>query len=413
VPSQSVLRSVAHVTPDILASPPNAGRAASPGRLAWLDVDLRAVVGNLRAVQQWVGPSTGVMAVVKANAYGHGLVPVARAAVEGGAAALGVALLEEGLELRQSGVAAPVVVLGAGLPEQAEALVAAGISQTVSTPEMAKALARAAERLGTRARVHVKIDTGMGRVGTAPEDAAELVTCVLEQPSLELEGIATHIGWDTPEHDGRTIAQAESFHRLLGQLARDCQARPRWRHAANSLVTLQCRPGHLDLVRAGLLTYGIVPSSIPTSDPRLDRDPLDRLLPALSLRARVTQVRGLPAGHPVSYGGTAVLDRPSRLAVVPIGYADGYPRSATNRGHVLIHNRCCPLVGAVCMDQIVVDVTDVPQAAPGDEVVLIGRQGAEEIGLRDLADRSDAILHEVVSGLSPRLPRVWHGCHTS
>lgn len=361
---------------------------------AWIEVDLNAIAANISAVRDWVGPRTDVMAVVKANAYGHGLVPAARAALKGGAAALGVARLEEGLRLRSAGIGAPVVVLGCALPEQAEALVRAGLSQTVSDIGLARALSQASLALDKPARVHLKIDTGMGRVGVHPEDAPALGGKIVSLPGLTLEGIATHIPWDEAVDMPRAEAQIARFKACLQALG----LRPRWRHAANSVITARMPHAHLDLVRVGLLTYGIPPA---------DGAPHIGLRPALSIKARLVQIRSMQPGQTVSYGGTFTVTRPSRLAVVPIGYADGYARSLSNRAQMLIRGQRCPVVGRICMDQTVVDVTGVPGAAVGDEVIALGRAGGDEISVWELANLADSITHEVVSRLSRRLPRVF------
>ncbi len=366
-------------------------------RSAWIEVGLPEIASNIAAVQEWVGPNTEVMAVVKANAYGHGLVPAARAAIRGGAAALGVALIEEGVELRTSGISNPIIVLGSILPDQSKSLLSANLSQTVSNLEVIEELSETALRMGTTARIHLKIDTGMGRMGISPDETESLLHDIERMPGLELEGITTHIAWELPEDLEKINNQIEYFNDCLRNLE-STSLKPRWRHAANSVTAVQMPKAHFDLVRVGLLAYGIPPS---------DSNPPMNLKPSLALKARITQLRSVQPGQTVSYGGTFTVNEPSTLALVPLGYADGYSRALSKRAEVLIKGQRCPVVGAVCMDQFVVDVTQMTHPVLGDEVTLLGRDGRDEITVRELANWMDGISHEVVSGLSNRLPRVF------
>ena len=361
-------------------------------RPAWIEVDLNAVAHNVRAVRSFVGAGTGVMAVVKANAYGHGLIEVARAAADAGASMLGVAIPDEAARLREAGVDARVLVLGPVLPQQAEDVVRAGCAQVIGEEGAARALSTAAMRHGMRAKVHVKVDTGMGRVGVSTDRAPAFIQEVLELPGLELEGVMTHFSTADEEDLSFARDQLGRFRRLLVEAG----VRPRWRHAANSGAIVYLPDAHLDLVRSGLLTYGIPPRPGPC--------PL-RLRPALSLKARITQLRTARKGENISYGRTFVTSRESRLALVPLGYADGYSRGLSNRGEVLVRGCRARVVGRVCMDQFVVDVTEIGDVRAGDEVVLIGRQGCEEIAVWDVARAMDGIAHEVVAMLGARLSR--------
>ena len=368
-------------------------------RPAWIEVDTDEIGYNVQAVRAFVGESTGVMAIVKANAYGHGLVEVARAAVGAGAVMLGVAVLDEAICLREAGVDAPVLILGPVLPGQAEEVVRAGCAQVVSEGGLARALAAAALRHGVQAKTHVKVDTGMGRVGMSLDRAPSFVEEVMGLPGVELEGVMTHFSTADEEELSFAREQMARFQGLLDRLE-DAGIRPRWRHAANSGAIVSLPDAHLDLVRSGLLTYGIPPTPGPCSL---------RMRPALSLKARVTQLRTARKGESISYGRTFVTRRESRLALVPLGYADGYSRGLSNRGEVLVRGSRAPIVGRVCMDQFVVDVTDVEDAQAGDEVVLIGRQNKEEITVWDVAGAMDGIAHEVVAMLGARLPRRYCG----
>ena len=357
-------------------------------RPAWLEIDLSAIGHNIGAIKEAMG--TDVMAIVKANAYGHGLVPVARAALSGGANALGVALLQEGLTLRSAGIESPIVVLGPALPDQANALINANLSQVVSDASQIEALAKAEKKENRAAQVHLKIDTGMGRVGTAPQNAPELAQQIADDPHLILEGLATHIAWECENLD-HTRTQIACFTNCLAQMA---HLKPRWRHVANSVTAVHVAQARFDLVRAGLLLYGIPPSGGAGNL---------CLRPALSLHARITQVRGLLPGQKLSYGGTFTVQRPSRIALLPLGYADGYNRRLSNCAHALVRGQACPVVGTVCMDLTLIDVTDVPGIAPGEPVVLLGQMGHQRITVGDLAQWMDGIPHEVVAQLSTRL----------
>ena len=336
------------------------------------------------------------MAVVKANAYGHGLLRAAAAAQSGGASCLGVASVAEGAALREGGIEGPIVVLGAALLEQAEQAVALGLSQTVSSESAIHALASAADRQGRKAHLHLKLETGMGRIGVYPEDAVDLIGIVQNSTHLELEGVSTHIGWGD-DKEGDLTAQVSLFKDVLDDLRARVGIRPRWTHAANSLATTMDRSSHFDLVRVGLLTYGIPPTD------SASEFPFDHLTPALSIHARLTQVRALRPGQHVSYGGTHIVDRPTDAAIVPVGYGDGYPRTSTGKGSVLFGGQRCPILGVVCMDQFVIDVTGL-DAAVGDEVTLLGSSASESITANDLAQTAGRIPYEIVAGLTNRLP---------
>ena len=364
-----------------------------PDRPAWLEINLSAIAKNISAVRQFVSPTTQVMAIVKANAYGHGLIPASRAAIKGGASALGVALLQEGVALRSAGITAPVVVLTPTTPEQADSIVAHNLSQTIGHPDAIPPLEAAAKRHKTRARIHLKVDTGMGRLGLLADEVPDFAKQIAGNSHLFLEGIATHVAWERAKDMDKARRQIKIFTACLSDLT---DISVTWHHAANSVMTVHMPESHFDLVRVGLLTYGIPPTQ--------GAGALS-LSPALSIKARITQVRNFSAGQTLSYGGTYTLTRPSRIALAPLGYADGYNRQMTNKSHVLICGKPCPVVGAICMDGIMIDVTDIPPVSVGEEVVLLGQQGDHKITVNDLAQWGNYISHEVVSLLGARLPR--------
>jgi alanine racemase len=364
-------------------------------------VDLAILDGNIRILKGCTRPGVALMAVVKADAYGHGLLPVAAMAQAAGAEWLGVAIPEEGLQLRRAGIAGPILALGWTPPGQAALVVQADLTATVSSLVAARDLAAAAGGTG-KARAHLKVDTGMGRLGvlTGPEGLAEaLAICRL--PNLSVEGIFTHLA--TADELDRTFAfrQLELFQDFLLRLERQGVTFA-LRHAANTAALVEFPDSHLDMVRPGLGLYGYLPAR------HLTRP--QGLRPALTWRTQVSHVKVLPAGSPVGYGRTYRTVRPTVIATLPVGYADGYPRSLSNCADVLLHSRRCRIAGRVCMDQLMVEVPDGIDVRVGDEVVLLGRQGGDCIDADELAERSGTIAHEVLTGIGPRVPRVYdHG----
>lgn len=362
------------------------------------EVDLGAIAHNVRELKRLTRPETGFMAVVKANGYGHGAVPVAQAALAAGAGWLGVAVVEEGIQLRQAGIAAPILVLGPILPEQAPVAVAQHLRVALFDLELARALSAAARSTGRTARVHLKIDTGMGRVGVRPAEAAALARTVAELPGIEVEGVFTHFASADEPDPGPTRIQIGRFEEALAAIAR-AGVQPRIRHACNSAGLMRFPEAHYDLVRAGIALYGLAP------DPSLTW-PV-RLWPAMTLRSRVTMVKSLEPGETVSYGRTWQAAGGERVATVPVGYADGYRRLFSNRFAALIGGRRCPVVGRVCMDQTLFLLPPDLEVEPGDEVVLLGRQGEEAITADDWARELDTINYEVVCLVGQRVPRVY------
>lgn len=359
-------------------------------RPAWVEIDLKAISQNVAHTQHHLGPQTDIMAIVKANAYGHGLIAASKAALQGGAKALGVALFHEGQQLRKAGIKAPILILSPTLPPLAPQLVEHNLDAVVSQTESLQALSNAAKDHNTQARVHLKIDTGMGRIGCSPKEGLTLLQQIQKNPHLFLAGIMSHIAYEKEEDHPKIEAQIAKYQSFLDQKTHPAQ----WHHLSNSATTLQFRPAHYNLVRVGLLIYGLPPTHTHI-----------KYKPALSLKAQISQLQNLSSGQALSYGGTATLTRASRIATIPLGYADGYNRRLSNRAHVLVHDHRCPVVGNICMDITLIDVTDVPQTKLGDEVILIGSSQTDQITPQDLATWSETIVHEVISQLSSRLPR--------
>ncbi len=373
-------------------------------RPTYAEIDLDSIRHNAALLKGAVGEQVELMAVVKADGYGHGAVPVARAALAGGASRLAVAMVEEGAALRAAGLDAPILVLGRTPPSQVAEAIGLDLTLTLVTLADGEETAAAAQRLGRRARVHVKVDTGMGRLGfpvtraRVKDEIARL--CRLD--GLEVEGIYTHFAASEEDHPF-TLAQLERFHDLLGQLRAEGIEFP-LRHAANSGAIWNVPEAHLDMVRVGISLYGYHPAGRAGATGRAAA-----LRPALTWKTAVAQVKEVPAGTSVSYGRTYVTRGPERLATLPVGYADGYSRALSNRGQVLVGGRRAPVVGRVCMDQIVINVTHVDGVRPGDEVVLIGAQGGEELTADDMAGLLGTISYEVLCAIGKRVPRLYRG----
>lgn len=368
-------------------------------RPVWAEVDLRAIAHNTQQLKKLLAPRTELMAIVKANAYGHGAVPVASTALANGASWLGVATLEEALELRQNGITAPILILGYLSPEDARAVVEADISQTIFALEQARALSQAAQTLGRQARLHLKIDTGMGRLGFLPQETIAAARAIAELPGVTLEGIFTHFANADARDKTYTWQQLQIFNRVLVDLEREGIRIP-WKHAANSGALIDLPATHFNLVRAGISLYGHYPSE------EVDKGKLS-LLPAMAFKTRVILVKEVPAGSYISYGCTFCTDRPTKVATLPVGYADGYSRLLSNRAEVLVRGRRAPVIGRVCMDYCMIDVTAIPEVEVGDEVVLFGRQGEACLPVEEVAGWLGTINYEVLCMISHRVRRLY------
>lgn len=377
----------------------------SQNHLTWAEVDLDAIAHNARGLKEHVGEKTELMAVVKANAYGHGAVPVAKTALENGASRLAVNRALEGVELRQAGITAPVLILGYSLPSEAETIVRWDLTPTVTTVEGALALSAMSDRQGKITPIHVKVDTGMGRFGLLPDEVAVFVRRVSELPGLKLEGLFTHFAVADLADKTYTRRQFGLYSQVVEQLEEAGLAIP-LKHVANSAATLDLPEMHLDMVRCGIALYGLRPSVVGYGVPTV-LEPAILLKPAMALKSRVARVRTLPPGSSISYGCTYTTTRPTPVALVPVGYGDGYHRILSNRGSVLIGGKRAPIVGRVCMDQFVVDVTGIEGVRQDDEVVVFGQQGEEEISAEEVAALAGTINYEVVTSILPRVTRVY------
>ena len=377
-------------------------------------IDLDAVARNTARVRSLLGRSTKLLAVVKADGYGHGATEIAGAAVAAGAEILGVGVVEEGWELRRAGVASPILVLAGALAEQAPSLTAGGFHVVLCDASLAESLSAAGHAAGRRIPVHVKVDTGMGRLGVQPGEAADFLSFLSGLDGIEVRGLMSHFA-DAEDPEGGSDRQMDSFLGLVESL----RTRAMWPepgegegggnspilHCANSAAALSLPGSRLDMARVGILLLGAAPWA---------GRPVEGYEPAMSWNSRVVHINEAESGRTVGYGRTHRISGPSRLAIVPMGYADGYPRILSNKADVLVRGRRAPVIGAVSMDMLTVSVTHLPDVSVGDEVVLLGAQrgggeegGGERVTAEELADLADSVPYEILCGLSRRVPRVY------
>jgi alanine racemase len=366
------------------------------GRPTFATIDGSALRDNFLALRAAVPSPTSILAVVKADGYGHGATLVTSVLERAGADWLGVATVEEGVEIRAAGACKPILVLTGASGGDVAAVREHRLSVAIVHREMARDVASRLQ--GQRLPVHIKVDTGMGRLGVLPADVPALTDELRRAGCFDIEGIFSHFGNADGVTQDYSEYQLRGFRQALDALLA-VGVRPRWVHIANSAAVLSRPDTHLSLVRPGIALYGVAPRSVPSSR---------GLRPVMGLVTRIVQLKRVPSEFPVSYGQTFVTRRPSVLAVLPIGYADGYARALSNRASVLVRGQRAPVVGVVCMDLTMVDVTDIPAAQLGDEVVLWGRQGGAEITVTEVADWQGSISYEVLTRLGKRVPRILH-----
>jgi alanine racemase len=368
-----------------------------------LDIDLSTIRSNAAAVKQLIGPRCELLAVVKANGYGLGAARVARAALDGGATRLGVARVDEGVRLRAEGFTCPILVMGYAAPGEAWAVARNALTPVLHRRNTAEELESAADALGLppgHVRVHIKIDTGMGRFGCLTSEFPDLASCVLRCPHLRLEGLMTHFADADSQDLSFARSQLERFAEVLDRAAA-MGIQFELVHAANSAGTLALPESRFNMVRVGIMLSGHYPA------PHL-RDAVS-LTPAVTLRAQLARVFSVAPGDSVGYGRTWVAPRPAKIGVLPAGYGDGYRHVLSNRGLALVRGSRCPVVGRVSMDQTAIDLTELPDALEGEEVVLIGRQGDDEISVDELARWAGTISYEILTGITERVPRRYSG----
>jgi len=365
-------------------------------RLTWAEIDIEAIQHNLEVIRQAVHPAE-IIAIVKANAYGHGIVRSARAAVDVGISYLGVGFLEEGLLLRRRGFKVPILVLGGILFHQVQQFIVNKLDVTVSSLGLAYAVNKEAEKLGKTARIHLKFDTGFNRIGMHYAKAGNIFERLIPLKNIEIVGIYSHFANSDDPDSNYTEIQYERFRQIL-ETAHKWGIKPKYRHIACSGAILYHNHTFCNMVRAGLAMYGLFPSikSLRTLN----------LKPVLSFKSRVVFLKTIPAGEPVSYSGTFVTSQDTRIATIPVGYGDGYTRRLSNNADVLIRGKRFPVIGNICMDQIMVNLNNDQTIETGDEVVLYGSQGSEFIPVEEIAERAGTIPYEVTTWLARRVPRI-------
>jgi len=380
--------------------------ADGAGATSWIEVSKGALLHNLRLFRSLLSDRTALLAVVKANAYGHGLEQVAPVCLDAGVAMLGVHSAEEVRQLRRLRVSTPILVMGYLTPEQVQEVVEPDVHVLLSSRQVMQALAAQARRLGAPLPVHIKVDTGTHRQGVPPDEAGELADTA-GRAGLSVVGVATHFAniEDTTDHS-YAFLQLERFREAIGAVERAVGKVP-WVHASCSAAALLFRESDFSLIRVGISLYGHWPSKETHLSWMLahGRDGV-KLRPALSWRARIGQLKVVSPGDPIGYGLTYRTTRLSHIAVLPVGYFDGYPRALSSRSWVIVGGRRAPVVGRVCMDVIMVDVTDIPGVREGDVATLIGRDGEESVSVEELAELAGTINYEILARLSPQLPRL-------
>jgi alanine racemase len=366
-----------------------------PQRPAWTEIDLGRMRHNLRLIRRDLPRAVKWLAVVKDEAYGHGALDVARIALEEGAWGLGLSTLEEGTHLRDEGVTAPLLLLGERQEAELEWCVAHNLTVCVNEPHNVRALARLAAKFARRVPVHLKINTGMSRYGVRWDEAEPLIEQILAEPGLEFEGVMTHFAQSDETDKTFANLQLARFGEVLGRLEQ-ANVRVKLRHCCNSGGFLDLPQAHLDMVRTGILMHGVFPSTVCRRIAGIE--------PVMSVKARIAALQKVKPGEVVGYGMRYTAATERRIAILPIGYGDGFPR-VRNEGGALIHGRRAPLVGGVAMDAITVDVTDIPEAKMWDEAVIMGRQGSEEITVREVATLKKTVTYDVLTNWRLRLRR--------
>jgi alanine racemase len=368
-----------------------------PGRPTICGIDHEALRSNLRQIRDKVGSCVKILCMVKANGYGHGATEISPTLARAGADAFGVATLEEAVQLREAGIQAPLIVLAGVFPAQLDTFVEHKLTPVVHDLISLKALDRESSRRQVQLKVHLKVDTGMGRLGFLAAEADQWIAAIKQAESLHIQGVFSHFSHAESVQGDYTQKQLEIFKRVLGQL-RSAGVIPDLVHLANSAATITLPAAYFDMVRPGLMLYGVYPS--PNMKEQIN------LKPVLSWKTKILQLKNVPSGTSVSYGQTYVTERESLIATLPIGYADGYPRFLSNRGEALVRGQRARIAGRVCMDLTMIDVTDIRNVRQGDEVVLLGRQGGAEISADEIAAWANTISYEILTSIGTRVPRI-------
>ena len=362
-------------------------------------VDLDAIAHNMREVRRITDPHAKIMTIIKADAYGHGAVKVSgRLDAENLTDAYGVAIVEEGISLRIAGITKPILLLGYSAPEVYPQVVEYELTQTIFSEEMAEALSKTCVKMGKAASINIKLDTGMGRIGFAPcDETLKVITRIAKLPGLSITGVFSHLACADEADKTSAEKQFEIFTTFCDRIEKEGIEIP-MRHIANSAAIIDLPHMHLDMVRSGIITYGMYPSD------QVDKSRID-LIPALSWKTHVSFVKDVHAGATISYGATFTADHTMRVATIPVGYADGYPRSLSGKGRVLIAGQSAPILGRICMDQFMVDVSKIDGVKPGDRVTLVGRDGDAFIPIEEPADLSGSFNYEFACNIGRRVER--------
>jgi alanine racemase len=376
-------------------------QALPEGRPTVCLVDHGALRFNLSKIRERVGPRVKILSMVKANAYGHGAGAVTHTLRGAGSDAFGVATVSEGIELRRAGIEAPILIVGGTYEEQLGDLIEHSLTPAVYDVDGLEKLDAAVGRRGAMLGIHLKIDTGMGRLGLAAADYESWSGAIKKLGALRLDGIFSHFSHAESVAGDYTRRQLEIFNDVLERL-RGANIRPPLAHLANSAATITLPSAYFDMVRPGIMLYGVHPAA--------DMAAAIDLQPVLTWKTKILQLKKVPAGSSISYGQTFVAKRESLIATLPVGYADGYPRLLSNRGEVLVRGQSAPVAGRVCMDLTMIDVTDIRNVRQGDEVILLGRQGDAEISADRLAAWANTISYEILTSISARVPRIHYNC---
>lgn len=368
------------------------------GKPNWVEIDLDAIAHNCHEIKNWIGEKTELAAVIKGNAYGHGIAMIAKTALENGATRFAAARVDEGVVVRKAGIEAPIFVLGYVPAEEMETVVKWRITPPIMHWHTAKAVSDISSSQGVVTPVHVKVDTGMGRFGLLSDEVVDFVKRLIELPGIRLEGLYTQFAVADETDKTYTYKQWDVYKRVLKDLE-EADIQIPIRHVCNSAATLNFPEMHLEMVRCGTAIYGHYPSPVTNHSVPLRS--------AMTLKSRVGRIRTLPPGSSISYGRTYTITRPTTVALVPIGFGDGVSRNLSNKGSVLIRGKRAPIVGRICMDQCIVDVSGIPEVQQDDEVVLFGRQGGAEITAEEIASLMDSINYVVLETITARVPRVY------
>jgi alanine racemase len=369
------------------------------------EINLKAFRHNLQTLRKYLDPKIQIMAVVKADGYGHGAVPCARTAVESGADYLGAGVIEEGIELRENGLNAPILILASIFPDEAEDLVKHNLETILCSEPLARELSKEAVKQNKTVSIHIKVDTGMNRLGISPEKLPQLLEQIHDFKNLKIEAVSTHFSSADGEDLSITRKQLEKFQTALAFLKKSGVQTPMV-HSANSSALFKFPESRFNMVRPGLILYGALPS--PSLQTVFDREEnLSPFQPVMQWKTQVILVKSIAKGQSVSYSGSHTTQRDSQIATLPIGYADGLHRLLSNKMDVLIQGQRAPQIGNICMDMILIDVTDIPNVQAGDEVVIFGRQGDQVIPVEEMALKGQTIPYEILCNVGKRVPRTY------